>query len=93
MKATKFWIAAASTVATAGMIGAAIAQTVTPPTPTTDPSVNVGGQGSTQATIDKGPSASTGETMAQAQTGSSSSDSASSGSTAAEAPVAQADRG
>jgi hypothetical protein len=83
MNTTKFWITAASTVATAGMIGAAIAQTVTP-APSAQTPVPSAEQSATTA-----PAAGS-ESMAQAQTGSSSTDTASS---AAEAPMAQADRG
>jgi len=86
MKTSKFLVSAAAIVATAGAIGAAIAQTVVPTTPTTDPSVNVGSQGSPQATIDKGPAASTGANS-DAAGGSSSTL-----STDNSAPMAQADR-
>jgi hypothetical protein len=96
MKADKFWISAIAAVATAGTIGVAIAQTtqqpngVTPATPTSDPSVNVGGQGSPQATIDKGPAASgSNGSMAQANISSG----AGTTSAPADAPMAQADRG
>jgi hypothetical protein len=75
------------------MLGVAIAQTVTPQTPTTDPSVNVGGQGSPQATIDKGPAASSNSTSMAAADTSSNSSSASTTNDASSNTVAKADRG